>query len=217
MTTPGKVSNYFEQYAAEFDAIYGYASFPKNIINLTFRKSMRIRYLRTLQECTPIFNKSVLDVGCGPGHYSIALSRAGAKFVRGIDFAKSMIDLAQERAERFGVSKKCRFICADFNELQFEKSFDYSIVMGFMDYVKYPETLIQKVLDITNSKAIFSFPEDHGFLAWQRKLRYKRKCNLYLYNTKRIEILFEKTTDRKPKIDKLGRDFFVTLTLGQNS
>jgi len=217
MTTTHKTSKFFENYAADFDAIYGNNSFPNNIINLVFRKSMRIRYLKALQECSPIANRSVLDVGCGPGHYSTALAEAGADFVCGIDFAKSMIDMAQERAEKLGVAEKCRFICADFNEFQFEKSFDYSIVMGFMDYIKDSEFLIKKVLDVTNSKAVFSFPVDHGFLAWQRKLRYKKKCNLYLYNTEQIETLFAKATDQKPKIDKIGRDFFVTLTFGQAS
>lgn len=217
MTTSGKEIEFFEKYAADFDAIYGEKTYPGKIIDLVFRKSMRMRYLRALQECSPIVNRSVLDVGCGPGRYSTALAKAGAEFVCGIDFAKNMIDLAQKRAEKLGVSEKCSFVCADFKEFKFEKSYDYSIVMGFMDYVENPESLIRKVLSVTNSKAIFSFPKDTGFLAWQRKLRYKRKCDLYLYNTKQIEILFEKATDQKPKIEKLGRDFFVTLTYGQVS
>ena len=53
--------------------------------------------------------------------------------------------------------------------------FDYSIAMGFLEYIEEPKKVIEKVLSITKLKAFFSFPVDAGMLAWQRKLRYKKK------------------------------------------
>ncbi|MBN2541626.1 methyltransferase domain-containing protein [bacterium] len=207
-----EVADFFDAYTDGFNAIYGTRNNLFNrVINKLFRKSIRVRYKKTIEGCTPLEGKTVLDVGCGPGHYCITLAQKGAKVVTGIDFAPRMIELAKKNAASAGVENKCNFITGDFMETGFEKSFDYSIVMGFMDYVRKPETVVRKVLGITDLKAFFSFPKDTGFLAFQRKLRYKRKCDLFLYNRDQLEGLFSKLRNIEYDIEKIHRDYFVTV------
>ncbi len=205
-------SEFFDTYAHGFSAIYGNKNtFLNNLINQYFRKSIKLRFYKTIEGCYPIKGKSVIDIGCGPGHYSITLAKKGAKYVCGIDFAEGMIDLARQNAKYAGVEDRCNFILGDFVAEVIKDKFDYSIVMGFMDYSKEPRKLIEKVLAITKSKAFFSFPVDSGILAWQRKIRYQKKCDLFLYNSEQLNTLFSDLNYKELKVEKIGRDFFVAV------
>ena len=67
MTVERRTSDFFDSYAHDFSAIYGTANNPVDkIINRLFRKSMMIRYRKSLEGCDPIEGRSVLDIGCGP-------------------------------------------------------------------------------------------------------------------------------------------------------
>lgn len=216
MTSEKRTSEFFDCYAHDFSAIYGTRSgFFKDLINRFFRKSMMIRYQKTVDGCDPIDGKTVIDIGCGPGHYGIALASKGAGHVLGIDFAEAMIDLARRNAVNAGVEDRCDFVCDDFLTYETSRRFDYCILMGFMDYVADPGRVIEKVLSITGSKAFFSFPAEGGLLAWQRKLRYKRKCDLYLYAREHLESLFSRLTRSSVAIEKIERDFFVTVAVSE--
>ena len=58
----------------------------------------------------------ILDAGCGPGFFSILLSRAG-HMVTGVDGSSGMLAHARKNAEHFGVSPQ--LIQGDFGELPF--------------------------------------------------------------------------------------------------
>ncbi len=207
-----QVSEFFDGYAASFDAIYGGETslLSRLVINPVFRKSMRLRYERTLEGCAPARGRRFLDIGCGPGHYGVSLAKQGADKVVGIDFAPTMIDIARRHAESVGVGDRCEFQTLDLYDYQPPAPFDCSIVMGVMDYIETPRRFIERVRDLTTSKAFFSFPADGGFLAFQRKLRYRGRCQLFMYTRPRIEELFQ---GMNAKIEELARDYFVTLTV----
>jgi len=203
---------FFDQYSASFKAIYGSdKSVFRMIIDKLFRQSILLRFLRTLEVCQPIQGKTVLDVGCGPGYYSTALAKLGAGTVLGIDFAPNMVELARKLAVEEQVESICRFEQADFYALPDDKRFDYLILMGFMDYIQEPQAIIRKVQALTNIRAVFSFPVKKGFLAWQRKLRYKWKCPLYLYSEEQVRDLFRGLAGWTISIRMLSRDYFVVM------
>jgi SAM-dependent methyltransferase len=207
-----RTRQFFHEYACGFNSIYSNRNTVTNrLINRVFRKSMALRYRKTLEGCRPIEGKSVLDLGCGPGHYAIALARAGATHVVGIDFAEGMIKLASRQAQSTGVAERCTFIAQDFYTYQPETPFDYSVVMGVMDYVADPSILIAKVLSMTHDRAFFSFPVASGLLAWQRKLRYRARCPLFLYTRPQVEQLFESIKGVQTQCERIARDFFVQV------
>jgi SAM-dependent methyltransferase len=207
----GQTSQFFDGYAADFDAIYGSDNGPvERIANRLFRRAMLVRYEKTLAGCQPAAGCTVIDIGCGPGHYSIALARAGAEKVLGLDFAAGMLKIASERAEAQGVAQRCSFELGDFLTYPIPERFDYAIVMGFMDYVSDPRPVIDRVLAIVRRRAFFSFPKAGGLLAWQRQWRYRNRCDLFLYRRDAIESLLLRT-GAAFSIEPIGRDFFVTL------
>jgi SAM-dependent methyltransferase len=193
-----RTSEFFNRYAVDFDSIYGNDNKAlERIANRLFRHAMLVRYQKTIAGCQPAAGRSVIDVGCGPGHYSITLARQGADKVLGLDFAPGMLKIARDRAAFAGVAERCSFELGDFLTYSLPEPFDYAIVMGFMDYVRV--------------RAFFSFPKAGGPLAWQRQWRYRNRCDLFLYGEEQIRALLV-PTGASFTIDPIGRDFFVTLS-----
>jgi ubiquinone/menaquinone biosynthesis C-methylase UbiE len=214
METTSSTAKFFDAYANDFSAIYGNQNtLVHAVVNRVFRRSMVLRYERSLAGCMPIEGKSVIDIGCGPGHYSVALATRGAARVLGVDFAPGMIDIARTRAADAGVTDRCTFRLGDFLEATGDETFDYAVVMGFMDYIADPRGLIEKVLRVCHGKAFFSFPVEGGLLAWQRRLRYRSRCPLYLYSEPQIRTLFSGLGARAVSVEPIDRDYFVTLTV----
>jgi 2-polyprenyl-3-methyl-5-hydroxy-6-metoxy-1,4-benzoquinol methylase len=207
-------AKFFDAYASDFNAIYGNENTMVNaVVNRVFRRSMVLRYERTLAGCVPIESKSVIDIGCGPGHYAVALAARGAARVLGVDFAPGMIEIARQRAERAGVNGRCTFTLGDFLAVTGDEPFDYAIVMGFMDYIEEPRALIEKVLRVCRGKAFFSFPADGGLLGLQRRVRYRRRCPLFLYTEPQIRALVSGLGVKSASVEPIARDYFVTLTV----
>ncbi len=209
-----RTQSFFHSYANDFDAIYSNRNgLVNSVVNRLFRKSMKLRYLKTIEGCDPIEGRSVLDVGCGPGHYSITLAQRGAGRVVGLDFADGMLKLAADHARQAGVGDRCSFQVGDFLTYSPPEPFDYVIVMGFMDYMADPRAVVEKVLSLTRSKAFFSFPVAGGILAWQRKLRYRNRCDLFLYTREQLNSLFSAFPGIRTQIEPAARDFFVTASV----
>jgi 2-polyprenyl-3-methyl-5-hydroxy-6-metoxy-1,4-benzoquinol methylase len=205
-----KTAQFFDGYARDFDAIYGTKNSAfSTVINRLFRQSMKQRYLLTIEGCTPIAGRTVLDIGSGPGHYSLELARRGAGKVLGIDFADGMLELARAGAARDHLDS-VTFERADFLKTTYPEPFDYVIVMGFMDYVRDARAMVERAMGVTKSKAFFSFPLAGGLLAAQRQLRYKARCDLFLYTESQVRGLFTGLDGVRIETRNLGRDLFVT-------
>lgn len=205
---------FFDKYAADFDAIYGNGNGVfTSVVNRYFRKSMRLRYEMTIRGCEPIEGCTVLDIGCGPGHYSVALAQRGAARVLGIDFAESMVEIARERAQAAGVAERCEFRVADWGSFPASQKFDYVLALGFMDYISDPEATVAKIVSLAARRAFLSFPAAGGLLAWQRKLRYRyqHQCELFLYSRDQLNQLLGKFTEVQSTVHTIARDFFVSL------
>lgn len=211
-----RTSRFFDGYAADFDAIYGNRDTPlRAIVNRLFRKSMMERFQLSIAGCDPIEGRSVLDVGCGPGHYSVELARRGAGRVVGIDVAPGMLEIARSYARSNSVQKVCSFEQSDFTAWPEQPKFDYVIMMGFMDYMRDPEAVIRKAVSISRRRAFFSFPLDGGLLAWQRRIRYRSRCELYLYTPGQVRKLFDGIAGVKAEVAQIHRDLFVTAELSR--
>jgi SAM-dependent methyltransferase len=207
---------FFSRYASDFAAIYGNGGGIVNgFVNNVFRRSMRLRFIRTIQECEPIAGKEILDVGCGPGHYSVALAQRGAAAVLGIDVAEGMLAISRQRAKEENVSDNCRFERMDALQGGIRQQFDYVFAMGFMDYVEDAQRAAKMLLSLARIKAMFSFPASGGILAWQRQLRYRRRCPLFLYSRQSIEDIFGGEPRIAITIERLHRDFFVIARKNQ--
>jgi 2-polyprenyl-3-methyl-5-hydroxy-6-metoxy-1,4-benzoquinol methylase len=206
--------DFFSDYAADFDAIYGTKRGPfGRFVDHTLRASMRLRFEQTMARCTPIEDAQVIDIGCGPGHFSVALAHAGAQRVIGLDVSDQMLEIARAHAETQDVSGKIDWVEGDASVYRPETDMDFTIVMGVMDYIKDPAPFIRHLISYTKGRLLFSFPASEGLLATQRKFRYRNKTPLYLYSHEQLVGLFEGIAPGQTSIEKLARDYFVEVTI----
>lgn len=73
---------------------------------------------------------SLLDLGCGPGLYSLALAQKGWS-VTGIDLSHNSIQYAKEQAKESGVEVNYRI--QNYLEIDFENQFD-AVILIYCDY-----------------------------------------------------------------------------------
>ena len=83
----------------------------------------------------------ILDVGCGPGTYSIILADNGNN-VTGIDFAEHMV----RKAAMKSVGKNIQYTIADAYSLPFkDRSFDMAICTGVLQHVTDEKRVINEM------------------------------------------------------------------------
>lgn len=93
-------------------------------------KAQKQAVLSLLPTPSATVRRSLLDVGCGTGHWSIFFAEQGFE-VTGVDISPKMISLAQARN-----ALHCRFAVADAIKLPFpNKSFDAVSAMTVLEFV----------------------------------------------------------------------------------
>lgn len=207
-----RVAAFFDREAARFPIVHQEdASWLSRLGNTLFRRSLRLRYDRVMAECAGTNGARVLDIGCGPGTYSIALAQTGAQSVVGIDLAPGMVEIAQKRATQAGVGRRCEFVVSSMDDYEATSPFDFVIAMGIMDYIEETARFIESAASLTAQKAFFSFPKKKGFLVWQRRLRYRRRCPLWMYDRGDLDDLFGPLGDYSYTVESIARDWLVIL------
>jgi 2-polyprenyl-3-methyl-5-hydroxy-6-metoxy-1,4-benzoquinol methylase len=82
--------------------------------------------------------KTVLDIGCGTGALICEIASRGIHAM-GIDFAKEMIEIAENNAKRIKQGK-AKFECCSIFDFQFDPSkYDVISANGFIEYISHKE------------------------------------------------------------------------------
>ena len=211
MYETSKVRIFFQGRVEKYDSIYDKnKSFIWRILDFIFRRSIQRRYELTLDECFDIKNKKILDIGCGPGKYSVTLAKMQPQKVVGIDFSEDMLAKAKQLAIDNKVQEICRFVNADFSRYVVQEKFDVCLAIGFFDYIKNPLATLEKTKSICQGKVIISFPAKWRLRNIVRIIRLKfLRCPVYFYTIKQIEDLLVKSGFKNFKIKTVDRDYFV--------
>jgi len=207
---------HFHRIAREFDDLYeAERRGPlRRWLDDRLRASVYRRFELTFETLGDLSGRSVLDVGCGGGRYSVTAFELGAERVVGVDFAPSMIELARRLAVQKGApQERVRFVCGDFTELALEEPFDYGIAMGVFDYVEDAAGFLRRLRRVVSRRIVASFPVRWNPWTPQRKLRYRlfRKCPLHFYSRGELESLLGEVGFRSHRIVRAQRDYFVVM------
>lgn len=205
-----KVREHFHETAAEFDAIYTGEKGPLGRwLDKKLRWDMYERFRRTVAECGEP-GLEVLDVGCGSGRFSVAVARAGARAVLGLDFAENMLDIARHLAEKEGVGERCRFEVGDFMERKFGRQFDVTLAIGLLDYVADCAPFLRKMRRVSRRKVVATFPRKWTWRAPVRKLRLSlRGCPVYFFTKPQVERLMAEAGFKEFTVERIGKIYFV--------
>ena len=212
------VRGYFDRVADDFDAIYDGKGSLGRWIDCHFRRDMYERYRLTFETCGNVNGKTVLDIGCGSGRYSIEFARRGAAHVVGLDFASRMLALARQRAAEYGVQDRCQFRAGDFMKVEFAQQFDICLAIGVFDYVAEPQSFLEKMGSLAKELFIASFPSKSPVRTPIRKVRYYlKRCPVYFYDRVKIQRLLSDLGEyRIIKIPGQGMDYFVSVQVSHS-
>ncbi len=209
--------DFWDNYSRDFDAIYSHdKSRFQNKIDRFFREDMYQRFEFTMEQSRPVMNKSILDVGCGSGYYSLALAREGAGKVIGIDYSRKMIELANKRLHEEQLQDKCEFQISDIMDYDPQMKFDISIAMGLFDYIEDPLPVLDIMRNLTREKMILSFPRMYTWRAPIRKMRLMTKdLAVYFYSRDRLVSIFNSLNLKNYTIEKIGKLHCVAIDLNK--
>jgi 2-polyprenyl-3-methyl-5-hydroxy-6-metoxy-1,4-benzoquinol methylase len=213
------VRRYFNGAVDDFDSIYSGKGEISQWMNRRFRRDMYERFRLTFETCGDITGKTVLDIGCGGGRYSVEFARRGTNRVVGIDFAINMVRLAHQHAQAHSLVERCHFMVGDFMETEFRHPFDICVAIGVFDYIAQPRLFLEKMRSAARSWLIMSFPSTSVVRTPLRKIRYWfKKCPVYFYDRESIEHLVNGLgLCRLTKIPGQGMDYFVAIRLEKES
>ncbi len=214
----GKVREHFHHTAGEFDAIYsGEKGALGRWLDRLLRWDMYERFRRTVGECSePGLN--VLDVGCGSGRFSVAVAKAGAREVLGLDFAENMLAIARQLADREGVGSRCRFAAGDFMESKFDSPFDVTLAIGLFDYVADCLPFLRKMRRVSRRKVVATFPRRWTWRAALRKLRLAlRGCPVFFFTRRQVERLMADAGFPRFTVERIGKIYFVVGHCGEET
>ena len=212
--THADVKEFFHNYASDFDAIYGRfekTNFPGRFVDRHFRKVMALRMMETIKDLSGKNINSILDAGCGPGRYSVEFLLKDKKVVA-LDMAEGMLAIAKKATDRINRGE-IEFILADYRKHTLSEKLDAACLMGFFDYIDNPDFVLEKLKSEISKIICASFPKSSGFLAWQRKIRYRlKKCPLHLYTLAEVKDLLNGAGYAGEYVIKdFGRDYYVKI------
>ncbi len=209
-----RAGDHFEVEAKRFDLIYEEEkSLSQIVVDRLFRRVIRIRYEKFFERYPAGSVRTAIDVGCGSGRYAERLYSGGADVVVGIDEAPAMIALARERARTLSGQGVLEYVEGDFLATAFSKSFDLAVGIGYFDYMKNPQSHLEKmrgVLRGPGANLVASFPKKWTLRTPIRKLRLTlRACPVYFYTQRNVVTLLSGSGFRATEILNLSRDLLV--------
>jgi tRNA (mo5U34)-methyltransferase len=119
--------------------------------------------------------KSVLDIGCNAGFYSIEMKRRGADRVLGIDSDQRYLDQARLASRALGVSDIEYRKLSVYDVGALGETFDWVIFMGVLYHLRHPLLALDLIREhVAGDKLLFQtmqqgtdavllVPEDHPF------------------------------------------------------
>jgi len=112
---------------------------------------------------TPEAGASLLDVGCGTGHFSRRFARLGLS-VTGIDPDPATLEFARTQAGDI------RYFQASALQLPFaDNAFDYTIAVTSLCFIDDPIQAVQELWRVTRHASVLGLLNRHSLLHWKKQ------------------------------------------------
>ncbi|MFD6439424.1 class I SAM-dependent methyltransferase [Peribacillus sp. NPDC060186] len=111
--------------------------------------------------------KSILDLGCGTGHFSSYCIENGASKVIGVDISRNMI----EQAKKDNNHEKIDYICIPIEDLDLpNQKFDLIISSLAIHYIEDYSNLIKKISGLLKKNGEFIFSTEHPIVTARKEM-----------------------------------------------
>jgi ubiquinone/menaquinone biosynthesis C-methylase UbiE len=205
-----QVAEYWDRIAPEFDSIYTGDKNPvARGLDKWLRRDMYERFNWVMRRAGDCRGQTICDIGCGSGRFVSALAQQGGQ-VSGLDFAPTMLKLAQELVHRDGVADRCDFVLSDVLDWKTDRKFDLVIAIGFWDYVADPLSRLQRIRSITRDRFLSAWPRAATLRAMIRKARLKvAGCPVYFWTRPQVEDYLNRAGFRATSWEQHGQLYCV--------
>ena len=153
------------------------------------------RLEKIFDENIPLKDKTVLDIGCSDGYFSIECANKGAKHVFGFDLDPLRIERAQFAKEVYNISN-VDFEVMDLYDLKKDQKFDIVIGLGLLHRIPDLDKCLKKISKISTTSILEfkTLDSDEDKKEWQGG---ETKGNIYnkLYYIPTQKYVIEKMKD----------------------
>lgn len=133
-------------------------------VKLTFGRIVQA-FLQALEDRN-LKQARVLEVGCGPGHASLEIARAGHD-VHALDISAACIRIANSTKQRRpeDATLRLEYHCAAFEEFETQEPFDAVVFIGSLHHFSDPAGVLQRASSLLRNDGILfaSEPVRHNF------------------------------------------------------
>ncbi|PSP54298.1 SAM-dependent methyltransferase [Halobacteriales archaeon QH_7_68_42] len=119
------------------------------------RLTDRLEKEAVLDALEPVADRTVLEIACGTGRFSVMLAERGADVV-GLDISAPMLGEGRRKAERAGVTDAVEFMRGDAARLPFpDGHFDAVFAVRFFHLVDTPEEYLAEMARVSKDLVVF--------------------------------------------------------------
>ncbi|RZN61791.1 class I SAM-dependent methyltransferase [Methanonatronarchaeum sp. AMET6-2] len=136
-----------------------------------------------------INQQKILEIATGTGRFSLMLAQEGAD-VTACDISSPMLEIAQTKADKKGLSNTINFFKGDAEQLPFkDNTFDKVMAIRFMHLVDDPEKFLKEMTRVTKKTVIFDTFNLQSFRILYNKIL---PMDSRLYSEEEVQKLAEK-------------------------
>jgi SAM-dependent methyltransferase len=158
------------------------------VYTLTKRLSCRLatgRSLEAILQTGQLAGRSILDVGCGDGYYTIGYwDRGQPRALTGVDAAAAAVRVAREKSG----TRPIRFEVADVHKLPFpNNSFDLALIQSMLHHDEEPAGIIREAFRVAPVVLIHEPNGNNlGLKVIEKTSRYHREHGEKSYSSRQI-------------------------------
>lgn len=112
--------------------------------------------LNFINQCFPLTNKNVLDVGCGGGILSESMAKLGAK-VTAIDMSSQSLEIAKSHLAETNLSIDYQHTTAEDFALKYPEKFDAVTCLELLEHVPDPASVIKACANLVKPQGAVFF------------------------------------------------------------
>ncbi|WP_122089413.1 class I SAM-dependent methyltransferase [Halalkalicoccus subterraneus] len=152
-------------------------------------------------------DKTVLEIACGTGRFSVMLGARGAEVV-GLDISDAMLAQGREKARGAGLSERVEFIRGDAARLPFpDDHFDAVLAMRFFHLIPNPDRYLEEIRRVTKGQLVFdtfNTPSTRSIYNWLLPMGSR------LYDDEDVRAMLDRTGY---ELDGTSHDFLLPYGL----
>jgi len=136
----------------------------------------------------PVEDRSVLEIACGTGRFTVMLAERGADIV-GLDISDAMLAQGREKAHKAGVDDNVEFMRGDAARLPFpDDHFDTVLAMRFFHLAPTPKKFMAEMARVSKEQVFFDTFND-----FSTRVLYNRLLPMgsHLYGREEVEDLLD--------------------------